>query len=227
MPRAGDATRRSILDAAERLFAERGTAAVSLNEINAAARQRNTAAVHYHFKNRDGLLSAVLERHLGEIDTRRSTLLDGIEMSGEAGLEALARVLVLPLAEKLDDRSGRCYLRIQAALVPQSGTPRPATARLVARFAEQLEALLPSRVADARGRLLPLLVFPALAERAVLEEKRRGARSERALFVETLIDAVVGILSGPISERTARCVTESSTPPGKRLRRRPPRRRTR
>jgi len=227
MSRAGDSTRRSILDAAEKLFAERGPQAVSLNEINSAARQRNTAAVHYHFKNRDGLLTAVLERHLAQIDARRGALLDGLELSGEAGLDALARILVLPLAERLDDRSGRCYLRIQASLLPRGGRPRPATLRLVSRCAEKLEAVLPPRVAEARGRLLPQLVFTALAERARLEERQRGARAERTLFVENLIDAVVGILSAPASERTAQCVAASTSPPDERLRRRPPRRRTR
>jgi AcrR family transcriptional regulator len=227
MPRAGDSTRRAILDAAEKLFAEHGPQAVSLNEINSAARQRNTAAVHYHFKNRDGLLTAVLERHLVQIDARRGALLDGLELTGEAGLEALARILVLPLAEKLDDRSGRCYLRIQATLLPRSGQPHPATLRLVARFAEKLEAVLPARVAEERGRLLPLLVFPALAERARLEERQRGERAQRTLFVENLVDAVVGILAAPASERTTQCVSASTSPPGERLRRRPPRRRTR
>lgn len=227
MPRAGDATRRSILDAAEKLFAERGPAAVSLNEVNSAARQRNTAAVHYHFKNREGLLAAVLDRHHAEIDARRGALLDGLELSDDDALDALARVLVLPLAEKLDDRSGRCYLRIQASLQPFTSRLHPATSRLVARFAEKLEAVLPQRIAETRGRLLPLLVFPALAERARLEERQRGARAERALFVENLVDAVVGILSAPASERTSQCVASSTSPPGERLRRRPPRRRTR
>lgn len=227
MPRAGDSTRRSILDAAEKLFAERGPQAVSLNRINSAARQRNTAAVHYHFKNRDGLLDAVLERHLTDIDARRGALLDGLELSGEAGLDSLARVLVLPLAEKLDDRSGRCYLRIQAMLLPSAGRPHPATLRLIARIAEKLEAVLPPRIAEARGRLLPPLVFPALAERARVEERQRGARADRTLFVENLVDAVVGVLSAPASDRTTQCVAASTQPPGERLRRRPPRRRTR
>ena len=227
MPRSADDTRRSILDAAERLFAERGTEAVSLNEINAAARQLNTAAVHYHFKGRDGLLAAVLERHIAEIDTRRAALLDGLDLAGDVGLDALARVLVLPLAERLDDRSGRCYLRIQAALVPGLGRPHPATARLIARFTERLEGSLPTRVAETRGRLLPALVFTALADRARLEEQERKLQRERALFVETLIDAVVGILASPLSERTAQCAAAQSAPPGERMRRRPPRRRSR
>lgn len=227
MPRTGDSTKRSILNAAERLFAERGPAAVSLNEINQAARQRNRAAVHYHFKNRDGLLAAVLARHLDEIDAKRGALLDGIELGGEAGLDALARALVLPLADKLDDKSGRCYLRIQSGLLTREARPRAATARLISRVSEKLEGILPPAIAEARGHLLPHLVFAALAERARLEERQRNARRGRELFIENLVDAVVGILSVAPSERTARCTAAGATPPGKRLRRRPPRRRTR
>ncbi|MEV1201628.1 helix-turn-helix domain-containing protein, partial [Microbispora rosea] len=41
-----ETTVRRLVDAAERLFAERGIDAVSLREINAAAGQRNSTALH-------------------------------------------------------------------------------------------------------------------------------------------------------------------------------------
>jgi AcrR family transcriptional regulator len=40
----GVGTRQRILDAAERIMAERGIEGVSLNEINSAAGQRSTAS---------------------------------------------------------------------------------------------------------------------------------------------------------------------------------------
>src|SRR5205085_1882241 len=45
-------TRDKLVDAAARLFAERGIDNVSINEIVRAAGQRNASAVHYHFGNR-------------------------------------------------------------------------------------------------------------------------------------------------------------------------------
>jgi AcrR family transcriptional regulator len=58
----GEATRARLLDAAVLLFAERGLGGVSLREINEAAGQRNTNALHYHFGDRDGLIGAIVER---------------------------------------------------------------------------------------------------------------------------------------------------------------------
>ena len=202
MPRAGTATRERILSAAERLFAQRGTAQVSLKEINSAAGQRNTAAVHYHFKSREQLLQAVLEPHLVEVDERRRDLLDGLEADGAADLAALVRVLVEPLAAKLDDVSGRSFLCIQAELAPQASRPRPSTRGLMERVGHALAGELPEPVVRARGDLAQLLLFPALAERARREGGRRATRADREFFVAGLMDALVGVLSAPVSERT-------------------------
>ena len=49
-------TREVILQAAERLFAERGMHAVSNRQISEAAPQGNNAAVCYHFGARTDLL---------------------------------------------------------------------------------------------------------------------------------------------------------------------------
>ena len=65
-----------LLDAAARLFAERGVDNVSIAEIVRAAGQRNTSAVHYHFGSRDEILRAVLARHVPAIAERRRELLE-------------------------------------------------------------------------------------------------------------------------------------------------------
>lgn len=44
-----------------RMFAADGVGKVSLRAVSAAAGSRNTAAAHYHFKNKLGLVQAVLE----------------------------------------------------------------------------------------------------------------------------------------------------------------------
>ena len=56
-----DATRLQLLATAERLFAERGIAGVSLREIGAAAGQRNNSATQYHFESKHGLVLALCE----------------------------------------------------------------------------------------------------------------------------------------------------------------------
>jgi AcrR family transcriptional regulator len=59
-----------LLDAAVLLFAERGLRGASLREINEAAGQRNTNALHYHFGDRDGLIRALTARHTAALGDR-------------------------------------------------------------------------------------------------------------------------------------------------------------
>jgi len=60
-------TRDMILDAAERRFAERGFAGVSVREIAADAGLKNQASLYHHFKNKKALYESVLTRGLGPI----------------------------------------------------------------------------------------------------------------------------------------------------------------
>jgi TetR/AcrR family transcriptional regulator, regulator of cefoperazone and chloramphenicol sensitivity len=62
-------TRARLLDAAERLFADRGFKRVTIREISRAARA-NVAAVNYHFGGKVGLYREVLQ---SAIDAMRST----------------------------------------------------------------------------------------------------------------------------------------------------------
>lgn len=76
--RRGDATRTRIQRSALRLFARRGIDAVSLNEIVRAARV-NSAAVHYHFGSKQGLLTSLLEQGASRWGERREALLDELD----------------------------------------------------------------------------------------------------------------------------------------------------
>ncbi len=62
-------TRDVILDAAERRFAERGFAGVSVREIAADAGLRNQASLYHHFRHKRALYEAVLTRGLEPILT--------------------------------------------------------------------------------------------------------------------------------------------------------------
>lgn len=55
-------TREIILDAAERRFAECGFAGVAVREIAADAGLKNQASLYHHFKNKQAIYEAVLER---------------------------------------------------------------------------------------------------------------------------------------------------------------------
>jgi AcrR family transcriptional regulator len=60
-------TRDVILDAAERRFAERGFAAVSMREIASEAGLKNQASLYHHFNHKRALYEAVLSRGVAPV----------------------------------------------------------------------------------------------------------------------------------------------------------------
>ena len=71
---SGADTRNRILDAAERLFAERGYSGVSIRNIIDEAGV-NIAAAHYHFGSKEAVLATVFRRRLEPINEERERLL--------------------------------------------------------------------------------------------------------------------------------------------------------
>ena len=111
-------TRERLLAAAEELYGGQGIDAVSLREIQRASGVKNATALQYHFGDRAGLLTAVLEKHSYDVELRRHALLDRYEAAGDQNVRALAEALVQPLASKLAESTGGCaYLCIYADLM--------------------------------------------------------------------------------------------------------------
>ena len=91
-----DRTRTAILEAAERLYADRGFADVTLRDIVAAA-DVNLAAVNYHFGSKDELIAELfVTRSLATNRERLNELKAAEEQGGCAGIDAILRALVGP-----------------------------------------------------------------------------------------------------------------------------------
>jgi AcrR family transcriptional regulator len=114
-----EATRNRLISVAEQLFAEKGVQAVSLNEINKAAQQRHGSACQYHFGNKDGLIQAILDKHVPAIARERDIMFDEMEADGSSGnLTRIVRAFVQPVASKLlDPDGGKQFVRLNAQLV--------------------------------------------------------------------------------------------------------------
>ena len=118
------ATKSRILDAAERLFADNGIAATSLRSIIAAAGV-NLAAVHYHFRNREALIDAVIARRAAPINAARLAALDALEsgahetMTTEQVLEAFIAPTVRAVGESHD--SGHHLGRLMGRVLAEPG----------------------------------------------------------------------------------------------------------
>ena len=106
------ATPRRILDAAERLFAERGYGGVALKDVVRAARV-NGAAVNYHFGDKRNLYRKVIERGLQSREQAAP-----LETAPQADLSADERLRVFIgnlMIQLLDDsassKMSRLFLR--------------------------------------------------------------------------------------------------------------------
>lgn len=195
----------SLVRAAERLFAERGSDSVSLRDITVAAGATNASAVQYHFGGRAGLIRAVLAKHEVDVERRRHAMLDGYEARSRADARLLAAAMVRPLAAELDnDDGGTGYLQLVSDLYNRPNpTFDPAT-------------LEDSRTSLHRWRMLavPLLSPEALRLHrrfdalrfTVSELARRGrtGRKDHRLFTSQLTDLVTALLNAPVSDETRR-----------------------
>ncbi|XBB69801.1 helix-turn-helix domain-containing protein [Nocardioides sp. WV_118_6] len=116
-------TRTALIDAAERLLAERGIFAVPLREVSQAAGQRNNSAAQYHFGSREVLVQAIIGARSEQVGVLRARLMSA-GIAHPATQEGRARELlgyfVLPLAGLLRSAGGTSsYLRFLSRCVDE------------------------------------------------------------------------------------------------------------
>lgn len=116
---SSESTRERILDAAERLFGERGISATSLRKIIAAA-EVNIAAIHYHFGSKDELVREVFGRRIRQVNLQR--------MENLRALQSSAAGRPIPVRELF-----RAFLEPAVALIGDEEHGGLTFARLVAR----------------------------------------------------------------------------------------------
>ena len=210
------ATQLRLLESAERLIAERGVHGVSLREVGAAAGQRNTGAVRYHFGTKERLVNAVFEHRMAPINRRRISLLAELDRAGDGDtMRGLVEAFLYPLAEALGE-PGRpsWYVRfcIQAAYVEgtaptnldgQLWTQGAATVR---RRSQDLLIVsgVPEQLAADRWDLASGHLTHALADREFLTQYApQRVATPRALFLAHLTDTATALAAASVSEQTA------------------------
>jgi AcrR family transcriptional regulator len=106
-----------LLDSAEKLIAEQGIDRVSIRAINAAA-GRSPSAVRYHFRDKESLVMANVERRMGPSSEERTRLAAEIRAERTPTAHDLAELIVRPLAiVRRREPWGRDYVAFLAALL--------------------------------------------------------------------------------------------------------------
>lgn len=211
-------TRLRLMQAAERLFGERGLHAVTLKEINAAAGQRNESALHYHFGSKTGLVDAILNARVGAVDRVRAARVEALIAAGNThDLKAIIRATFEPLTELLDTEEGVRFVRFAAQVLNDPDFDLPTVAlksgfegisRANSLIVAALGDLVPE-VAVQRQRLMIEMVLTSLA----LWTRRPDAMTNepaRRFFVESLFDALAGALQAPVSPETLAALRAAS-----------------
>lgn len=201
------ATRDKLLDAATRLFAERGIDNVSIAEIVRAAGQRNASAVHYHFGSRDEVLRTLLAQHVSGIAERRRELLEKARAAGD--VRAATEAVVRPLSEYAQRGwRERAYLQIGSELthwLARAATPD------IHELMEQTAGFeawhllrarcpgVPDDLWDERQEICISFIGRAAADRArLLDQEGEHPVLSDDRFVDNVISMVVGAMTAPM-----------------------------
>jgi AcrR family transcriptional regulator len=202
----GDATRMRLMQAAERLIAERGIDGVSVRDITAAA-DTNSASIHYHFHSKEGLVHALMEDRAARIRERRQAHLRRLD-DHQPTVREVAEAMVKPTFEFVSGAEGEtdtAYVGFLAALLEEPSMV-PALERF---FSDQYDAYF-----DALQRARPDLAKTSAVNRVcfalhlVLNSVSEPARGLRTWIErhhppavdhirDDLIDFIAGALAAP------------------------------
>lgn len=202
--------RAALLDAGERLIAERGVD-VALRDIAAAAGQRNNSAVHYYFDSRAGLLEAIVDRRMNWLEDRRMGLLARSEADGTAHeIRTLVAMLAAPILELIYTARVTHYGRFLEVVRAHpviadarrlAGADRAAV-RIIATRLDAALPQLPPRRRRQRLETMATVMFALIAdyERA-LESGVRTADPDTD--TAEIIDMIVAMLTVAVREATS------------------------
>lgn len=147
----GEATRTRILDSAEYLFSEHGVNGASLRAIVAHAGV-NTAAVHYHFGSKQGLLEAVFARRTVPIAEERLKLLAECR-EGDGRPPLLQQIIAAFLEPGMrGNHGGGTFARLRARMAADASDE---TRALMARYFDQSSGQFLAALAQALPHLPP------------------------------------------------------------------------
>jgi AcrR family transcriptional regulator len=206
-------TRDVILDAAERRFAERGFAGVSVREIATDAGLKNQASLYHHFKNKRTLYEAVLARGVEPI----IEMVASSQTPGDVADPVLDRMVdylaARPHLPRLIQRAGLDDSKLLRSTVTKLLGPLYASGLRV--LSESASAWQPSEMPHLAAGLFHL-IFGYFANAALLEAvlpedpRSPAALARQAHFLKTAVARLLGPAETQSGRRRASSAANSA-----------------
>lgn len=191
---ATDAKRR-LIEAAEALFARGGFESVSLRQIAAKAGQRNHHAVQYHFGSREGLVQAIFDFRMQQMEPARGDMLVAAERDMKLGdPRTLIEIIYLPQLALVDRRGNHYYssflcqylLRARSAAFGDFGGAMPPNLQRTLGLFRQCLDFLPEDVAQRRLITASFMFLNILSAHADARSRRQAGDAFAQALEDTL-----------------------------------------
>lgn len=209
--------RETLLRTAETLFASKGIDAVSLNEINKAAGQKNTSAMHYHFGSKEKLLETIIYEEFDGIVAQMNCAFDQLEAKAHYSGDDVIAAVMTPFVDFLDTERGNNYLNIMVQLLDRSANmpfkthPDKVEAVKLRAFklAQPYYCHLPDGVVVTRLIMFGTLLFRSLVAYTQFDaQPGPNIAGNREVFVSELRGALARLIFAPLSTATEQALSK-------------------
>ena len=225
-------TQMELVLAAERLFATQGIAATTIRQINAAAGQKNSSAIHYHFGSRDAILDAIMALRVTTVNVERAEMIRAaVAEAGDQPLsiEKIIELQMKPLIDRFLHTQGPHFsqrfilqLRMEADTWRRYQRDHQAwTLDDLQRELRRARPYVPAEVLRSRFRNAVNFSMFAFAEIEASEDRlgERYSRDEAIFRIEELAGELIALMDAPVTSRTAQALQQlkasgRGAPPG-------------
>ena len=207
-----ETTQIALMEAAEKLIAQHGAHHVTLKNIVIEAGQKNPSALQYHFQNLKGLLDAIHTRRRKQVQTKRAEMIAELERSKRmVKLRDLCELMILPsfLLARSDTKYRNYVMAFSFEIVTSRYSALDVANKIGgggesgAQLGTLLREALPhlgDKTYAARMDLAIRTCSAAMGSHFQQKSPMSGPKAE--FFLTSVLDALEGMLSAPVSKQT-------------------------